>query len=364
MRNLADRVDGLLALAFCIVLTSCASPSPPVPPSLEVPKPVSDLKAVRVGNKVYLSWTVPSVTTDHQTVRHLGATRVCRSLEATMTQCGAPTGEVATGALLGVPAPSKKSTPAPIAAAYVDSLPEELQQRNPYALLTYSVETMNEAGRSSGLSNLARTPAVEAPPPPAHFEGEVTADGVEVRWVASPEVSQPDVSHVYRIYRREEGSTKPSVAGEIGFGENHFSDRSFEWEKNYVYYATSASLVTRPGQPSLQAESQSSDEIRLFTHDVFPPSVPASVQAAFSGTQQPFVDLIWAPDTEPDLAGYNIYRHEPGGTPVKINSELVKLPAYRDTAIESGRKYFYSISAVDTRGNESGGSGEAEESVP
>jgi len=42
----------------------------------------------------------------------------------------------------------------------------------------------------------------------------------------------------------------------------------------------------------------------------------------------------------------------------------VKIPAFRDSQIISGKTYFYSVSAVDLRGNESARSEEASESVP
>jgi fibronectin type 3 domain-containing protein len=103
----------------------------------------------------------------------------------------------------------------------------------------------------------------------------------------------------------------------------------------------------------------------VFTHDIYPPAVPAGLQAVFSGPGQPtFIDLIWAPDTDADLAGYNIYRREPGGTSTRINHELVKTPSYRDTNVISGKTYLYSVSAVDLRGNESARSEEASEQVP
>jgi fibronectin type 3 domain-containing protein len=105
--------------------------------------------------------------------------------------------------------------------------------------------------------------------------------------------------------------------------------------------------------------------VRVFAHDVFPPAVPSGLQAVFSGAgQQPFIDLIWAPDTDADLAGYNIYRHEAGTAEQKINSELVKTPAFRDTNVAAGHTYLYSVSAIDFRGNESAHSPEASESVP
>jgi fibronectin type 3 domain-containing protein len=100
-------------------------------------------------------------------------------------------------------------------------------------------------------------------------------------------------------------------------------------------------------------------------HDVFPPAVPSGLQAVASGVgQSPFIDLIWAPDTDADLAGYNIYRYEEGGTAAKINAELVSTPAYRDAAVASGKRYFYTVSAVDQRGNESARSEEATETMP
>ena len=74
--------------------------------------------------------------------------------------------------------------------------------------------------------------------------------------------------------------------------------------------------------------------------------------------------MIWAPNTDLDLAGYNVYRHEPGTAPVRLNPELVKTPAYRDTAVVPGKTYAYSVSAVDLRGNESARSEEAAESLP
>jgi hypothetical protein len=49
---------------------------------------------------------------------------------------------------------------------------------------------------------------------------------------------------------------------------------------------------------------------------------------------------------------------------VKVNGELVETPAYRDANVATGRKYLYSVAAVDVRGNESARSEEAGETVP
>ena len=112
-------------------------------------------------------------------------------------------------------------------------------------------------------------------------------------------------------------------------------------------------------------EGDDTPEVKVFAHDIFPPAVPAGLQAVFSGPgQQAFIDLIWAPVADADLEGYNLYRHEEGAAAVKLNSEPVKTPAYRDAQVMAGKTYFYSVSAVDQRGNESARSEEASERVP
>jgi len=65
-----------------------------------------------------------------------------------------------------------------------------------------------------------------------------------------------------------------------------------------------------------------------------------------------------------DLDGYNVYRREENSQAAKLNTAPIKTPAHRDTDVTSGKHYFYSVSAVDVRGNESARSEEAEENVP
>ena len=140
------------------------------------------------------------------------------------------------------------------------------------------------------------------------------------------------------------------------------TDSNIEWEQTYLYHAEAVTIID---QPETQIEGDDTAEVKVFAHDVFPPAVPAALQAVFSGPgQAPFIDLIWAPVTDADLAGYNVYRHEGNDEPVRVNAEPGKVPAYRDAKVASGKTYFYSVSSVDVRGNESACSAEASESVP
>src|SRR5712671_4532178 len=100
--------SALPLLALCAFLVGCAAPSPPLPPSLELPTPVSDLQAIRKGNQVVLTWTMPTETTDGAGIHFRGLTRVCRSLsnvqgssnvQDKITGCGTPAAELASSQL-------------------------------------------------------------------------------------------------------------------------------------------------------------------------------------------------------------------------------------------------------------------------
>jgi hypothetical protein len=353
----------IAVLAGCLILASCAQTGPPIPPSLELPKAVMDLRASRKGNSVTLMWTEPERTTDRRTVRYLGPTRICRTLESELNVCGTPLALVP-------PAPKRPagSQAGGNTQTYIDKLPEDRLEQNPTADLTYAVEVFNEDKRSAGLSNRVRVPAVPMVAAPPDFSAQLAGDGVVLSWTSPGETSQlREVQHRYRIYRRDEAGRKDAVAGEVPADEAgavHFLDSGLEWERAYLYRVTVVSIVNRSGTEE-QVEGEDSSPVRIVAHDVFPPAVPAGLQAVYSGEgQEPFVDLIWAPVTNGDLAGYNIYRREENTSAVKLNSGLVKSPAYRDSAIGPSKTYWYSVSAVDARGNESARSEEASETVP
>ena len=355
----------LLALGTPIMLAACATVGPPQPPSLELPKPPSDLRAVRKGDHVTLTWTLSAVTTDRQIVHSFGPTRICRGLEAELTQCGKPVGETPAHAV-AVEAKSSKQKPA---GSYTDSLSAQLQSEAPSGFITYAIEVLNADGRGAGLSNQVRVSLTRTLPPPRDFAAYVTGQGVVLTWTSdlAPGSAQ-GVRYVYRVYRCIEGGQQRILAGEVAAGSERsftLTDSSVEWEKTYEYRAETVSVMAQENKPEVQIEGDDSPEIKVFAHDVFPPAVPAGLQAVFSGPgQQPFIDLIWAPVTDVDLDGYNVYRHEEGAAPVKVNAEPLKTPAYRDASVVSGKNYFYSVSAVDVRGNESARSDEVSETVP
>ncbi len=336
------------------VVVSCGYPGVPVPPALELAKPVTDLRAARKGDKVYLAWTVPAKTTDGQPVSHPGVTRVCRSLREPVADCKNPAAEVPASQfpLPASPSSRKGLPPEKVQASYTDLLPPGLQQQDPAAGISYAVSVRNANGRSAGLSNQVQVPSAPTLPPPNHFRADVRSDGVLLSWDCPAAVATPDlVEYKLRIYRRDRGKqtdTKVSDENSKYCAETQprdhsadFLDQTFEWEKHYDYRATVVTVISPAGKPETEVEGDDTLAVPVFTHDIFPPVTPTGLQAAFSGVgQAPFVDLVWSPDTEADLAGYNIFRHEEGGQPVKLNSEPVKASAFRDTNVQAGKEIF------------------------
>ena len=354
-----------------ILGASCGTPGIPEPPSLELARPVRDLKAVRKGHEVRLTWSVSEQTEDHQAFMHAGPTRICRSTVFPMRDCGTLVTELP---------PQKASTQQvsfrrraaksqqPPQATYTDQLSPSVELQSPTSNLWYAVSVLNSWGRSAGLSNQVQVPSAPTLAAPANLTAHLSANGVELTWNAvRPSTNVPQVRYEYRVYRRDVITNQDAIAGEILLSEDanpSFVDAGFEWEKTYDYRVTVVTVVDRPEGPE-QVEGDDTAPVRVVAHDIFPPATPTGLQAVFSGPgQKPFVDLIWAGNGESDLAGYNIYRRDATGQPEKINTELVKTPAFRDANLVPGRQYFYSISAVDARGNESSRSEEASETVP
>ena len=72
--------------------------------------------------------------------------------------------------------------------------------------------------------------------------------------------------------------------------------------------------------------------------------------------------LSWDANTDPDLAGYNVYTGtQPGvyGAPISIGN----ITNYTVGNLTGGRTYYFSLTAVDTLGNESLPSSEVSKSV-
>ncbi len=230
--------------------------------------------------------------------------------------------------------------------------PEETRS-HPGGAVAYAVRTRASMKRASADSNVVSRRVFPVPAPIASVEARVTESAIELTWpVPAATAAGEPVTTIssYKIYRSE---THPAEAGAppqdllpgkleahpalLASSEtNSFRDASMVFDHTYVYLVRSVIQVE-----GNELESSDSQPVTVTPHDTFPPAVPQGLVAAVlpgatSGTV--LVDLSWSINLETDLAGYHVYR---------------STPAVRDTSVEPGHRFWYTVTAVDRAGNES-----------
>ena len=355
------RKSGIIfILALAATLLGCGVPGAPLPPSAEIPKFVGDLKAQRKGATVTLTWTTPTETSDGELIRKPGKMLVQRALNS------GSGGDLQFQTISELPLPPTLNEGRGDQATAKDTLTDALRSGGA-EFAVYSVLAQGRNGKSFGLPNRVSVPLMRSLPPPKNVSAHLVSLGVMLKWEEDlPQAtSSPLEIQQFKVMRRVQGSNEAVLVKQMNASAYAgLVDNTIEWEKTYQYWITPVTLW-QDGNRKDVIEGDDSAIVEIFAHDSFPPAPPTGLQAVYSAMpQNSFIDLTWTANTEPDLAGYNVYRHSGNEALVKINSELVKTPRFPDPNIQSGMKYFYSVTAVDLRGNESGKSEETSETAP
>ena len=141
--------------------------------------------------------------------------------------------------------------------------------------------------------------------------------------------------------------------------------------ESYRYTAQTSPARSPSGGHNLELRSIASSPVTVVMRNIFPPHAPSGLEAVPGGATAAdrSIDLSWTPNTDPDLAGYIVYRQEvdskgvAAGTATRLNPTPVVGPAYRDQTAMAGRRYAYRVTAVDTAGNESAPSDAVQETL-
>jgi hypothetical protein len=356
----------LLVLFLAATLLGCGVPGAPLPPSADIPRFVGDLKAVRKGDTVTLTWTTPTETSDGELIRKPGKMLVQRALRTGPSELQFQT-------IAELPLQPTLQEGHGDQATAKDNLTNVLHSSGA-DFAVYMVLAEGHNGKSFGLPNRVSVPLAPNLPPPQKISATPVPTGVMIRWEPSgsaPTTGNKQTQYAYKLMRLLQGAKDPVLVTQLKADDpaNSFIDTGIEWEKSYQYWVVSVTLW-QDGNRKGEIEGDDSTVVDVLAHDSFPPANPSGLEAVFSSAPQSaaapnsFIDITWTANTEADLAGYNVYRHTGNEQPVKINSELVKTPRFADPGVQPGIKYFYSVSAVDVRGNESGKSEETSETVP
>jgi hypothetical protein len=302
---------------------------------------------------------MPTRTTDRVAIKHPIAARICR---AEASQACSPIVSLAF-------APGS-------AAQYNDELPSELT-RGDARLLHYEVAFPNHAGKVAGRSNVAYSAAGTAPAGVTGLSAQSRQDGVLLSW-------QPVSGAVPSYFRLERllltvpaptekpksplaaPAPAPSETLQVRSGDHdpgHAIDASAEFNQRYRYVVERVVNQTLAGQ-TVEVEGPPSQPVEVATKDVFPPAVPQGL-VAVADSAAGAIDLSWSPDTDTDLAAYDVYRRDAKqNEPAKRIASVGLETSYRDTTAQAQHTYAYSLSAVDQAGNESQHSAEVEETLP
>jgi hypothetical protein len=354
-----------LALALSMVI-GCGSPGAPQPPSLNLPTPVANLSAVRIGNSIRLAWTMPTRTTDRAPLKHPVISNVCRA--------------VGNGSCTSI---AKLTLPPAAAGAYTDTLPPDLAQ-GPDRLLRYEVALVNHAGKTAGPSNAAYSAGGASPPALTGLTWQLRAYGVVLNWTPAAQ-TQGTVPQRTVVFRMERLLLSAPAADQVrasalapaappaaqtlvvhsrdGKDPGHAIDTSIVFNQRYRYVVERVAQLELDGH-TIEIQGPPSEAIEAPTKDIFPPAVPQGL-VAVADTAGAAIDLSWIPDSDSDLAAYRVYRRDvQGSQPAQRIGSLNGETSFRDTAVQAEHTYAYSVSAIDQSGNESKPSAEVEETLP
>ncbi|HXF03933.1 MAG TPA: fibronectin type III domain-containing protein [Blastocatellia bacterium] len=221
----------------------------------------------------------------------------------------------------------------------------------------YAARWVGDRGRPGPLSSIVVIEATpQLPLPPRDVQARDAAqDVLIITWMPPEENldgSRPARVVGYNVYRRRRGElpfTGP-LNGASPVAGTEFTDRSFDYGTEYEFMVRSVASVAANDL----RESTDSVVVTITPRDVFPPDPPEGLTVASANG---LVSLFWTPNSESDIAGYNIYRadslSESEAAWRKINPSLHVLTTFRDDRVEPGRRYYYRVTAVDRAGNES-----------
>ena len=227
---------------------------------------------------------------------------------------------------------------------FVDS---SLAQNETYE---YNIIERNRSGKQVRSERIKFFTRVELPAPPENLSAESGDGKVEIKWeYFGDNIQKKQVIH-FLIYRMDEGKKsfqKINQESIIRMQEPNYSytDQWLENSKKYTYYVTSVDIIGRQSPPSQEVES--------IPEDLVPPSPPPMVNTK---VLEDGILLVWPVHPTGDVSNYNVYRRsDENETFVQLNQipVVVGKPYFVDKEVVGGKRYYYSVTAIDISGNES-----------
>lgn len=338
------KAGGVLLLGLLLMLSiGCGKKGDPLPPLRSVPLTTNDLDIRQQGRSILFEMGYPSTTASGLALGGVDAVELLelvkplladgelpkvepREFEAAassvLTLRGSDLGSAVAGDRIQFELPMASTLPEQPVASF-------------FAVRTWKAEEF------SAVSNRVGLVVGEPPPPPSSLALEARSRGVLLTWKFEHE-SPVDG---FDIFRREAqvrayGEPLKRVSAE----ENSFLDLRAEFHQRYIY------TVRTVGNSEPLVWSAEAGEQEINYEDRFAPPLPKNFVVL---GERGRVRLRWDPSQAPDVAGYFLYRREPGRDFHPINDKALDAVEYTNDGLVAGFSYSFRIQVVDHKGNRS-----------
>jgi chitodextrinase len=302
--------------------SGCAYVGEPLPPALNIPRPVTALMAEQVGSRIAMRFELPAQTTE----------ALALEVRAIELRAGAVDPAAWPGYAQVVEA--TRDSGGKSASASVELAPW-IGKR-----IVAGVRVQSKQGKWSAWSPLAPVDVVEPLAAPAEVKTEAVAEGVRIQW-RNP--ARAGVS--MRIERRTGTGVVFVEAGTLDAAAAEWIDQQARFGEEQRYRLTAVA--------GNKARSETFETKAFTPEDRFAPGVPAGLSAV---TGLGSVELSWDRPGEADLAGFRVYRATGAldQTWVRVSpAERIAAANFSDRTVQPATAYRYSVTSVDQSGNES-----------
>jgi hypothetical protein len=317
-----------------LLMTGCGYVGDPLPPLLNIPGRVTDLRVIERAERIVVEFTVPELTTEGMPLK-LGSVDL---------RAGPPGPEPFDAEVWAAGAKrldTSGAKPGPVRVEF-----PALGWNG--AEVFVRVRILSDRGKDGGWTDFAILRVIAPLERPSGLKAEAVAEGVRLAW-SGPRRAQ-EVR--FRVRRRSGTGAAAEVATVSGA---EWLDRGTRYGESYEYWVQA--VVNAGGA---NAESEISEAATVQPVDKFAPATPAGV-TVLAGPAS--IELTWDRNTEADLAGYYLYRAAGDGAFERIGA-LLTTPNYSDTQARPGVRHRYAASSVDQLGNQSGRSAPVEMTLP
>ena len=355
---------GVVCLVF---VAGCGKRRPPLPPVERVQQRTESLSGAQQGNEVILSWPSPLRNAPDSSVQSIRRIDVYRLAEKPGAPLALTEDEFSARATLVGSVTYEQIQTAGDTLTYHDTLELAGQPTR----LRYAIRYVNASGQRAAFSNfLSIEPAARiAQAPILSSQVKIAEDAITLTWqppAANIDNSTPVNLLGYNVYRSDESQTAPGnqPLNPAPISGTEYVDKTFQFGNTYRYIVRAVSL----GTGGAQVESLNSNAVSVLPQDTFAPAAPERPSVAAPEPSSARLAIFFAANKETDIAGYNIYRSTDPDLPkqnwTKLNQTLLTRTTFTDDKVESGKTYYYYITAVDKAGNVSAPSEVGSEKAP